>query len=525
MHKVVIVDDEPLILEGITQLVDWEAEGTVLVGQARNGAEAFDIIVREQPDIVITDIRMPRMDGLQLAAKVADTFPRIAMIMLSGFSDFDYAQTAMRHGVKHYLLKPCNEIKITEALREAAAELKRADLKEQFVRSVREELAKVLPHVKEQVLKEFLTNKTYGNQDWEYYRRLFDLRLDNKRVRLVLFQLEPSEVEFEHVFAVQNIAKELLPKPVLSTTVGEHALIVVEESGDLPSLEERIFQVRRTFRDYYKIDLTIALSDPGEMAEARQLYKQTRECLKHRFYLAEGSLITGRDIADAHGSGGKEFVFDSEDLLLQIKTGRWSDAASAIDRYFEQLGELRLDIQQAKSYVIELYMAMIRLEDSSGHKPYMEKLLELIDLDTLQAIRALFKPLAEKIANRQYERRRKTYSAVVSKAIRIVEEQLGNSELSLNWVAQRMLYLNPDYLGKLFKRETGEKFSNYVLRRRITQAIDWLRDNEDMKIVQLAERLGYGDYPQYFSQVFKKYTGCTPTDYIKVMPINAGKPQ
>jgi len=462
------------------------------------------------------------MDGLQLAAKVAETYPQIAIIMLSGFNEFEYAQTAMRHGVKHYLLKPCNEHKITEALREVAAELKRTEHKEQFIRSVKEELTKVLPHVKEQVLKEFLTNKTYGNKDWEYYRKLFDLSLDDKRVRLLLFQLE-SAFEFEHVFAVKNIAGELLSRSILSTTVGEHVLVVVEDDGKLAGLQERIFKIRSTFREYYKIDLTIALSEPGEMTEARKLYMQTLECLKHRFYLGEGSLITGCDISDAYGLDCKEFAFDAEDLILQIKTGRWSDAAQAIDRYFEQLGELRLDIQNAKSYVIELYMAVIRLGNASEQKIYMEKLIALLDLDTLQAIKAFVKSVAECIAYREYESRKIRYSAIVSKAVGIVEEQLGNPELSLNWVAQRMLYMNPDYLGKLFKRETGEKFSNYVVRRRVAQAIEWMRENEDIKIFELAERLGYGDYPQNFSQVFKKYTGSSPTEYIKDLPINTAK--
>jgi two-component system response regulator YesN len=154
---------------------------------------------------------------------------------------------------------------------------------------------------------------------------------------------------------------------------------------------------------------------------------------------------------------------------------------------------------------------------------YMEKLFFLIGLDKLQAIRDFFKSVAESIAKRQYETRKDKYSAIVSKAIGIVVEQLGNPELSLNWVAQRMLYMNPDYLGKLFKRETGEKFSNYVVRRRVSQAIEWMRADGDIKIFELAERLGYGDYPQNFSQVFKKYTGSSPTDYIRELPTNSVK--
>lgn len=518
MYKVMLVDDERIILDGISAIVNWEAAETVLSGKARNGLEAFEQIARDQPDIVISDIKMPGMDGLELAAKVSAAYPGIRFIMLSGFNDFEYAQTAMRYGVKHYLLKPCNENKIVEALREVVAELKQSEDKERFIRSMKEGLVKVLPHVKEQFLKEFVTNKTYGNKDWEYYRKLFDLRLEEKQVRLLLVQLEGT-FEFEHMFAVKNIAEELLHRPVLSSTVGEHVLIVIEDEERLDELHERISQIRTVFRSYYKIDLTIALSEAGEMTAARKLYKQTLECLKHRFYLGEGSLITLRDIPEEfYGKETKEFAYDSEDLLLQIKAGRWEDAGRAIDGFFGQLGELRLDIQNAKSYVIELFMAMIRLSSPHCFKQYMDKLAALLRLDTLQTIQTFFKSVAEEITRQQYEHHKNKYSAIVSKVMNIVNEHLGDPELSLNWVARKMLYMNADYLGKLFKRETGEKFSNYVIRARIDKAVELIRNNEDIKIFELAERLGFGDNPQYFSQVFKKYTGSTPSEYIKSPP-------
>lgn len=515
MYKVMLVDDERIILEGISAIVDWSSADTVLIGKARNGIEAYERIVKEPPDIIVSDVKMPGMDGLELAAKVSQKYPAIRFIMLSGFSDFEYAQTAMRYGVKHYLVKPCNENKIVEALREVVSELKQSEHREQFTSSMREGLVKVLPYVKEQFLKEFVTNKTYGSKDWEYYRKLFDLRLEAKQVRLLLFQLE-GKFEFEHMFAVKNIAEEILSRPVLSSTVGEHVLIVIDDEEPLDELLERISNIRTTFRSYYKIDLTIALSESGQMAEARKLYKQTLECLNHRFYLGEGSLITQRDIlGSACNKEVKEFNYDGEALILQIKTGRWEDASKEIDGFFGQLGELRLDIQNAKSYVIELFTAMIRLSPPQTFKLYMDKLVGLIRLDTLQSIQMFFKTVAEELTKQQYEHHKNKYSAIVSKVIAIVEEHLGNPELSLNWVAHQMLYMNADYLGKLFKRETGEKFSNYVINVRVNKAIEWMKQHEDLKVFELAERLGFGDNPQYFSQVFKKCTGSTPSEFIK----------
>ena len=257
MYKVLLVDDERIILDGISRIVDWRSLQTELIGTARNGVEAFEFIQRQAPDIIISDIRMPGMDGLELVARVHEAYPHIRFVLLSGFGEFDYASRAMQYGVKHYLLKPTNEGKIGEALHEIVAELEQETSKESFVRNMKAELEKVMPHVKEQFLKEFVTNKTYGKWDWDYFRSLFKLDFDYQ-IRLLLFQLEEG-FEFEHLFAIKNIAQEILDSPLLSTTIGNHVLILIEESDHIDQLHERIYHIRDTFQNYYKMDATIAL--------------------------------------------------------------------------------------------------------------------------------------------------------------------------------------------------------------------------------------------------------------------------
>ncbi|AEI44169.1 response regulator [Paenibacillus mucilaginosus] len=515
MYKVLLVDDERMILDGISQVVDWAAAGTQLAGTARNGIEAYDAIVQDPPHIVISDIRMPGMDGLQLVEKVHREFPQIRFILLSGFSEFEYAKTAMKNGVRHYLLKPCNENKIVEALAELTEELQQSRRRDDFVRSMREGLEKVLPHVKEQFLKEFVTNKTYGSGDWEYYRKLFHIETDTRTIRFIVFRLEGA-FEFEHLFAVKNIAGELLEQAVLSSTVGDHVLMAIEGSGDVKALLERLEGIRTTFLQYYRIDLTIALSEPGDIVHSRQLYKQAMACLNHRFYLGEGSVITEADLAEvAPAVDGGEPAFDAEKWTLPIKSGHWEDAEREIDAMFAGLAERRLDIHTAKSYVIQWFMEMIRLCEPAERNANMGRLVPLLELDTLQAIALFFKRMAQEIARRNYEQTRCKQSAILSKVMEIIDAQLGNPELSLQWVAHEMLYMNADYLGKLFKKESGEKFSNYVMKQRVKKATELLGQGGDVKIFELAERLGFGDNPQYFSQVFKKYAGCTPSEYMK----------
>src|SRR5690554_4350705 len=136
MYRVLLVDDERIIIEGISSIIDWGSYGTELIGTARNGLEAYEFIVMHEPDIVITDIRMPGMDGLQLVQKVRENDHHVQFIMLSGFGEFDYARKAMRYGVKHYLLKPCNEQLITQALTEVVEEWNQTLSKEQFMEKI-----------------------------------------------------------------------------------------------------------------------------------------------------------------------------------------------------------------------------------------------------------------------------------------------------------------------------------------------------------------------------------------------------
>ncbi|WP_338368226.1 response regulator, partial [Enterococcus faecium] len=151
-YKVLLADDERIIVEGISSVIDWEALDTELVATARNGIDAYEKIVQHKPDIVISDIRMPGMDGLSLVAKVNEEYPSIKFILLSGFSEFEYARTAMQYGVKNYLLKPCNEDRITEALAGIIAEIKDKKESETFVQKLRENYKKAQPYIKSQLL-------------------------------------------------------------------------------------------------------------------------------------------------------------------------------------------------------------------------------------------------------------------------------------------------------------------------------------------------------------------------------------
>lgn len=517
MYKLMLVDDERLILEGISMVVNWAEAGTELVGTARNGIEALVKMEELRPDIVITDISMPGLDGLGLIQRCSEQFPEVKFIMLTGYKDFDYACTAMQYGVKHYLLKPCNEKQIHEALVELVTEFEERKNRIEFANDIKQRLTKVLPHVKEQFLKEWISNKTYGSQDLEYYQDLFGIELNDKTIRLILFRLEDS-YEYEHLFALQNIAQDMLQEILLSTTLSSSLLILLEDKGDTaqnsPQLK-RISEVKEVFYTFYKMNVTIAVSDADLMIHSRKLYRQTLECLNHRFYLEDGGLIIRSDIPGDELSGGNELEVDEDQICLLIKAGDQSNVDLELERLFNLLSEQRFDINVTRSYVLQLYSAMIRLALPDERNSFTSGMAELAEIKTLGGLKIHVKEAATRLTamyDRHFVSRQ---SVIVDKMLKIIEEDYQNADLSLSSVAAEMLYMNSDYLGKIFKKITGEKFSNYVTNYRITKASEHIVHSGDVRVFELAEMFGFGGNAQYFSQVFKKVTGQTPTDFMK----------
>jgi two-component system, response regulator YesN len=511
MYKVLLVDDERIITEGMAKVINWGSIGTQLIGTARNGIEALSKIEQEKPDIVISDIKMPGMNGLELVEKVHSVFPEIRFILLSGFSEFDYAKQAMQYGVKHYLLKPCNENTIMDAISEICEEFKQKQTREQFIQKMQGTLESVLPYAKEQLLKEFITNN-YENKDLEYYQKLFNIDLNTPRVRLVLFQLE-GNFEFEHIFAIKNIGEHIFDSYILSCTVGETILFLLEDYCNYHKLHEQIEKIKKTFYQYYQIDSTVAISDTGKISNANKLFNEALDCLTYRFYLGEGGIITKKDIAYQNPSEELGFYFDDQTFCRLVKSGSWTDVNKEVMTFFNQLRDLRLDINITKSYVIQLFNAMIRLCEPKEMTMYLTKLTQLLEIDTIQNLKAFFESVAQEITLSFFDQNNNKHSTIINKVIETIHEYIGNQNLSLHWVANEMLYMNADYLGKLFKKETGEKFSNYITRLRMELAISLIEKESDVKVFEIAEKIGYGENPQYFSQVFKKHTGFTPSEY------------
>lgn len=387
MYKVFLVDDERIIREGISKLIDWKGLNLEFMGSAEDGESAYEQIVERRPDIVITDVMMPEMNGVELIQKVAREMPGVKFVIFSGYGEFDFASKAMQYGVKHYLLKPSDEKDITSVLAQLVDEL-------DSQQSAQHLYNQALPKLKEQLLRDMIQNRILVEQNWQQVKQIFAINGNNgDMVRLALFDLRNPFDETD-LFALSNIINEVIgEETVLASAAVNSMYLTLLRCLDQSEIISKCQVIQETFVKYYKIDLSF--------------------------------LVTEEDIVE---------------------------------------------------HVSEMYQYAQGMKES---KP--------------------------------------KYSKLIMSVIDLIHQNLSNEQLNLHGLANESIFMNPHYLGKLFKKETNEYFQHYVTRVRIEKAKELICHEDEHKIYEVAERTGFGDNSQYFSQVFKKYTGYSPKQFKRKM--------
>jgi two-component system response regulator YesN len=511
MYKILLADDERIIRDGIKRMIDWKALDLKLIGPAVNGREAYELIQKANPEIVITDVKMPGLSGLDLIKRVKRKSPDTFFIILSGYDEFDFARKAMKYGVKHYILKPSDEEEIISVLREVIAELERQKAKQHFLAKVKSDYQKMLPLVKEQFLRDCIMHKIYTKKEFEYYRSL--LKLNEDRIQLIMLQLEESYY-LEELLALKRICEEHLEDMIILATIAKDTVLCLIRSLSSQRLIDRIKEIQETFTKFYGSQITASLSKTDSFNNIYNLYSEAKEYMGHKFYVGKGSIITANDIRLPHEcSKSSEICFDTTDLVVSIKCGDKERAKKEGDLILQELKVRRMEKNSTIAYLTELLIKLIRQSNSDEIDRYLDRIVSLKFSCTIQEAERIIRETIADIADSNFEMLTKSRNRLIQLVIQNIEKNIGNGELSLKWLAENMVYANVDYLSKLFKKETGEKFSHYVKRRRVEKAEQLLQSVNYERVCEVAENVGFGDNSQYFSQVFKKQTGLTPTEY------------
>lgn len=531
MYKVIIADDEPKVAQLVKNLIQWEDLGLEHVATAQDGIAALELIKEHRPDIVITDIRMPGYDGIQLIKYAKEIDPGIDFIIISGYQHFDYAHNAIKYGVKDYLLKPLNKNEINGAL---------SKMIERYAERSRQEMhyQEDIKRLKNEFLQNIYTGSgafTLKDADLEQMNRDYGLHFVEGCYRALI--IKP---DFEYRPNSQETMRMLLWK--ISKIVGQNLKDICSEILWL-LLEDRIFIIvnyraenkklfRKAlnniidechlFRDIFK-DLAVTVSIGSVQTSLENIGQSTNEvkaALADRIVLGSGKII--QYDPGLHGERAVEAVitFEKRRKLLDLveifdepKIRKWiEEIEEEILRLKNVSGQFILDVVNE---ILEIILFGLKNHANVGtiDKSPVNEFREALVMQT--SIRNVFdtmKKYMEIILRQIADERKNESNRPIKEAQKYINEHFA-SAVSLEEVSA-FVGFNATYFSTLFKKETGMNFLEYVTIVRIKAAKQLLSDSRK-SVLDISHEVGYSDF-KHFTKQFKKVTGLTPSEYRKL---------
>lgn len=535
MLKLLIADDEAGSREWLAQEIPWEQNDICLVGPAVDGAEAWRMFEEENPELILTDIRMPGMNGIDLARAALERNPRTRILVISGYDEFSYAKACLEIGVCAYILKPSPPEEILAAVLKERDDLLRRQADEQVWASFRDRLQQSIPFLREEFLRELWRGEIDGTSLPERLRFLqLPVEPERPAVAMVVevkdnveFYLEHDEKERQLVWlAMYELARSVLGEKGCAARLergGVGALVYGRPGSTGEELAADAGRIARMLLDQARLHLPCPLAiGVGGVAPAigasHRSFEEARQALllQARFPVESLGNHAG---CYAHRQLPFLSAGDEERLGVSLETGGGAEtvhailgglldsaAASALPAP-DWLRETGLILAGALARIARRNGLMLR--DVLPAEDYSLLTRGGPDGEAEDAVRwweVQFGRLGREIRGRQTNGLR----ACVRKAQEFIDANLART-VSLSQVA-REVYMSPSYLSRLFREQTGESFSEYVTRRKMEEARRLL-DEGGKKVYEIAAAVGYTD-PAYFGRVFRQYFQVTPTDYM-----------
>lgn len=531
MYKVLLVDDEILIREAISENIHWNELGFELNGMCENGKQAIEVIKENPPDLIISDICMPYVDGIELAKYVYENNPDIKIVIISGYDNFSYAKSAIKYRVMEYILKPVTAYELSEMLEKIKIALDE-DREHRQMNKILGAYEKSKPLLRDRFLNQLIREKC---EEADAKERLegYNVFLDSDCYSLIQV-LGQSGFDYESpgclttdelvLFSVYNVVEEILHY--------EEQCIVFQESGNITTvlmggeseyqLEEKIIALFSKVQDSLKALLRVStvviagktVLNLGDLQKSHTNIKAVRE---FEFLFDENSILFGKD-----------FITHKEE---QIDLKRWNERFSAAIEQ-NNIRELKMYVQNffmkvkgeyfSKNRIIACVQSIalkIMLDADSSRKDEQETfetgknfLEELTSQKRLEDVEKIFTQFCLEMARKAERSKERLGEFQISKVLEYMEKNYKDSSISLN-SACRYMSMSTSYFSVMFKNNTGETFNQALTKKRIEKAKELL-SSTTLRSYEIAEEVGYSD-PHYFSSIFKKYVGVTPTEYAK----------
>lgn len=533
--KVFLVEDEMVIRRGIKNSIDWEKEGYIFCGEASDGELAYPMIIKEKPDILITDIRMPFMDGLELCKLVKKELPNIKILILSGYDEFDYAKEAIRLGVTEYLLKPISSGKLLEALNGVSESIRREKEDKDLVRKYMEEMRENTEHEKQKFFEQMIAGNLSMADALETGKK-YEMNLSAGMYNLLLFRFtlgeenrKSGELLGEAEYAIEKLTERLEYVFEFQRGVEGWAFLLMADNEE--QMSERVKELSKDLEEIMKNYSTIAyfggIGQPvARLRELEESFREAERALAARFTMELNRIISVEDIRMAQNVDTLDDIeitsfgeIEKTRTMLEkfLNNGAEDEIDEFVDVYINELPEENLKSVLMRQYIImDAYIVMMsfceKIEGIEGEMQAQSEELKnsMKTSQTLEEIKNYIRMLLKKIIGVRDTISGRRYSDIIEIAKDQIRKTYMSDEISLNTIAAEV-GMSPSYFSSIFSKEMGKTFVEYLTEIRMDRVKELLMCSS-MKTSEIGYEVGYKD-PHYFSYIFKKTQNCTPKEF------------
>lgn len=536
MLRVVLVDDEEIIREGIYRAVEWEELGFEVAGQAEDGEQALQIFAEVRPDLIITDIKMPFIDGLELIERIKPDYPEVYIVIISGHDEFNYAQKALKLGAFDYILKPIDLDYLKEMLLRIHSDYELRKKKESEIKVLREKITDNLPLFQEHFFKDLLAGRM-SLQEIEKRSDESKFSLNGDFHAILIVQIDDYYlVTLYQDDQERNLLENSFDLLLKNTTIGAQGLYIFESKAG-----ERVILVS----EYSREDLVNKIAEfTGELHEKvgglsghptltvavgniydslswlSKSYKEAMEALRYKYILGKSRSILFQDLEITSKKEFKSIILNEEEIISAVKQG---DKKLVLERLKNLVATLQTEGSEGRrSYlymqilVSSIYRQSLKLLQEAGgsaEEVFNDPLEVYNRILTFQTVQGMIGELANVLSSiidyieiKRYGK----FDRLIEKSKEYLNQNFERDDLSLTDVA-RYVNMSTCYFSLIFKQEVGMTFIDYLTTKRIEKAKELLSTSQ-YKSYEISYMVGYNN-PTYFSTIFKKYVGVSPTEY------------
>lgn len=525
-YTVLLVDDEEEVIQVIMKKINWEGLGFSVIGYANNGVKALELVEEYQPDVVMTDIKMPYMDGMELAHRIKAEFPATKLLIFTGFDEFEYAKEAVHLEVEEYLLKPVNSIELTNVFTQMKIKLDQEISEKKNVQVLQKYYMESLPLLQVNFYSTLIEGRIQASELPKYLSD-YQISLEGPFYCCLVVHTSssriPEDVNPLLLFAaVEKQVKERLGEKwrgkcfsYLGNSILLAQLQSEQEVSELTDECDRFCRyVKRMVGAVVTVGIGFVCDDILELAQS---YASARDAVSYRAIYGAARAINIQEI-EPKETGEMTQLPETDlfnHLFKMIRLGSEEDITEAVDEYLEHVSLQKKSLQQHYISVMELVSELYRfsanndivMEEFSGD---MRKLYgRLLDMEP-QSLKKWLVDVTISFHAKLLKSRSKSTKSFVAKAQEYVRNHYADEDLSLDTVCKELGVSN-SYFSTIFKKETGKSFIAYITDYRMEQAARMLIETGEKSYI-IAKKVGYAD-PNYFSYVFKRQFNTSPSKY------------